>query len=87
MSISVNQVTIGTAATLIVAATNSDKAEITISTKGKDVYIGKSDVSLTNGLQLQAGSYVTFKVGRGDALYGVVDTATHVISYVMYTPN
>lgn len=87
MSISVAQVTVGTAATLIAAATNSDKAEITISTKGKDVYIGKSDVTITTGLQLQAGSYVTFKVGRGDAIYGVVDTSTHVISYVLYQPN
>lgn len=87
MSFSVNQVTLGTAATLILAPTNSDKAEITITTKTKDVFIGGSAVAVGTGFNLQAGQSVTLKVGRNDSVYGCVDTGTHTISYYLYQPN
>lgn len=87
MSIVAGQVTLGTAATLIYEATNSDKCEITFQTKTKDVYIGESDVTLANGFNLVAGATVTLKVGRNDAIYGVVDSSTHTISYWVYVPN
>ena len=87
MSITANQVTLGTAATLICAATKSDKAELTITTKTKDVWIGESDVTITNGLHLQAGQTITVKIGRNDDIYGVVDSSTHTVSYLLYQPN
>jgi hypothetical protein len=87
MPFSVNQVTVGTAATLILAPSNSDKAEITIVTKGKDVWLGGSDVTTATGLNLQAGATVTLKIGRNDSLYGVTDSMTHAISYYLYQPN
>ena len=87
MSIVAGQATLGTAATLIYAATKSDKCEITFTSKTKDAYIGESNVTLSNGFQLQAGQTVTVKVGRDDAIYGVVDTGTHTIAYWVYVPN
>ena len=87
MPFSVNQVTVGTAATLILTPSNSDKAEITIVTKGKDVWLGGSGVTIATGLNLQAGATVTLKIGRNDSLYGVTDSATHTISYYLYQPN
>jgi len=87
MSIVAGQVTLGTAATLIFEATNSDKCEITFQSKTKDVFIGESDVTTTNGYQLEAGNHVTLKIGRNDAIYGIVDSSTHTISYWVYVPN
>ena len=87
MSIVAGQVTLGTAATLIYEATNSDKCEITFETKTKDVIIGESDVTLLNGFKLQAGNMITLKVGRNDAVYGVTDSSEHTISYWVYVPN
>jgi cold shock CspA family protein len=87
MSIVAGQVTLGTAATLIFEATNSDKCEITFQSKSKDVFIGESDVTTTNGYRLEAGNHVTLKIGRNDAIYGIVDSSTHTISYWVYVPN
>ena len=87
MSITCNQVTLGTAATLICAATNSDKAELTITTKTKDVWIGEDGVTINDGLHLQAGQTITVKIGRNDDIYGVTDSSTHTISYLLYIPN
>lgn len=87
MPFSTNQVTIGTAATLIVGPTNSDKAEVTIVTKGKDVFLGGANVTLSNGVNLQSGQTITVKIGRNDSLYGCVDTSTHTVSYYLYQPN
>ena len=87
MSFSSNQVTIGTAATLILGPTNSDKAEITITTKTKDVFIGGSVVATGTGFNLQASQTITLKVGRNDSVYACVDSGTHTISYYLYQPN
>jgi hypothetical protein len=87
MSISTNQVTIGTAATLIASATNSDKCEITFISTANDVYIGKSDVTISNGLHLRSYVPITLKVGRDDAIYGITNTGTHTLSFWLYQPN
>ena len=87
MSIVAGQVSIGTAATLIYDATNSDKCEITFQTKTKDVFIGESGVTVNNGFHLVGGQTVTLKIGRNDAIYGITDTSAHTISYWVYVPN
>jgi hypothetical protein len=87
MSISVDQVTIGTAATLIATATNSDKCEVTFISTANDVYIGKSDVTISNGLHLRSYAPITLKVGRGDAIYGITNSGTHTLSFWLYQPN
>jgi len=87
MSITANQVTIGTAATLICAATNSDKCEVTFISTSNDVYIGKSDVTISNGLHLRSYVPITLKVGRGDTIYGITNSGTHTLSFWLYQPN
>jgi hypothetical protein len=87
MSITTNQVTLGTAATLIANATNSDKCEITFISTANDVYIGKSDVTISNGLHLRSYVPITLKVGRGDTIYGITNSVTHKLSFWLYQPN
>jgi hypothetical protein len=87
MSISVDQVTVGTAATLIATATNSDKCEVTFISTANDVYIGKSDVTVSNGLHLRSYVPITLKVGRGDTIYGITNSGTHTLSFWLYQPN
>jgi hypothetical protein len=87
MPFSVGQVSVGTAATIILVPTNSDKAEITIGTKDKDVVLGGADVTMSTGYKLLSGTEVTLKLGRNDTLYGITDTSPHTISFFVYTPN
>ena len=87
MSIVVGQVTIGTEATLIATATNSDKCEITFISTANDVYIGKSDVTVSSGFHLRSYVPITLKVGRGDTIYGITNSGTHTLSFWLYQPN
>jgi hypothetical protein len=87
MSITTNQVAIGTAATLIASATNSDKCEITFLSTSNNVFIGESDVTTSNGLELRSHLPITLKVGRGDAIYGIATSGTHTLSFWLYQPN
>jgi hypothetical protein len=81
MAITSTQVSLASAATLIVQA-DSDGCAVTVHIPGNSsAYIGASDVSTSNGLFLDKGSGPRmFTLAATDALYGVSSSGTVVIT-------
>ena len=69
------QVTLGTTATLLVAADPHDQTVI-IRAGSSDVYIGNAGVTTSNGFLLEHKSVVTFPLGAYEALYGICASGT-----------
>jgi hypothetical protein len=69
------QVTLGTTATLLVAADPHDQTVI-IRAGSSDVYIGNAGVTTSNGFLIEHKSVVTFPLGAYEALYGVCASGT-----------
>lgn len=74
------QVSIGSSATLIIAANTRQGVLITNPSSTVTVYIGGSGVTTGNGQILTPGSSITIPVVS--ALYGIVATGTQTVSYV-----
>lgn len=73
------QVTVGTTATVLVAATGFDQTAWLHNSGGGVVYIGGSNVTTTNGYKLDNGDKMELPVGDHEALYGVTATGTNVV--------
>jgi hypothetical protein len=80
---STNQVSVGTTATLIIAATkpNTSRQSVTIyNTSGATVFVGGSGVTTTTGHGIVAGGSLTLPVSG--PVYGVVASSTSTVSYI-----
>jgi hypothetical protein len=74
------QVTVGTTATVLVAATAFDQTVYLHNSGGGVVYLGAANVSTANGYKLDNGDKITIGVGDHEALYAVTASGTNVVS-------
>ena len=71
-------VTVGTTATLLIAADNKDRVCYLHSGTGS-VYVGGSDVTTSTGIHLPNGTTMQFNVPFNETIYGVVSTGTQTM--------
>lgn len=76
-----NTVSVGVAATLIVAASGTRQSLILQNLGAADVYIGGSAVTTANGLKLASGASLTID-GTTAAVYGISGTAGQDVRYL-----
>jgi hypothetical protein len=74
------QVTVGTTATVLVAATAFDQTVYLHNSGGGVVYLGAANVSTANGYKLDNGDKITIGVGDHEALYALTESGTNVVS-------
>lgn len=83
MPISSGQVTVGTARVQIDSTSSSVyHLHIHYDSNQADVFIGGSDVTISNGLILPKQDSLEIQVPAGDAVWAVVGSGTHLISYL-----
>lgn len=76
------QATIGTTATLIVAA-RSGRDTVVVENHGTtDVYVGPAGVTAATGLLLPGTKGASIAIETTDAVYGVVASGTQVVSAI-----
>ena len=85
MAVSTSAVIVGTDATPLLAATNSDYPssgprivgrQVAIANLGSvTVYVGGSDVTTANGFPVSAGEKISIDVAPDEALYGISGSA------------
>lgn len=77
MSLASSSVTIGTTATLIATGkVGASWIYLHAPSGGNAVYVGNSNVTTANGLELAKGQVIALWIAETDNLYGVVATAT-----------
>ena len=77
MSLASSNVTIGTTATLIATGkVGASWIYLHAPSGGNAVYVGNSNVTTANGLELAKGQVIALWIAETDNLYGVVATAT-----------
>jgi hypothetical protein len=64
---------------IVSAAVNSTRTVI-VRPVGNDVYVGGSDVTTANGLQISKDTNFSIVVPPGDELWAVVPTGTHSVT-------
>jgi len=74
------QVTVGTTATVLVAATAFDQTVYLHNSGGGVVYLGAANVSTANGYKLDNGDKITIGVGDHEALYALTASGTNVVT-------
>ena len=78
------QVSVGTTATLLVAANFMDQTAYVHNMAhgggNPSIYLGNANVNTSNGFELDAGSYITIGVGDNEALYAVCASGTVNVS-------
>jgi hypothetical protein len=86
--LSYGQVTIGTTATLIVAADSEHVTEVTIPLNtallGTDIYIGDSSVTTSTGcdlLKMSAAGAVQVHLPPGTSLYGIASVSGGTVEF------
>ena len=84
MSISNNQITITTDATLVFAA-DPDGARVHVRVSGES-YLGDEGVTIENGLKIKQNEFLSLFVGPDEQLYGIVDADTEIV-YILATMN
>ncbi len=72
------QVSVGTTATLLVAANFMDQT-VWIHNSGGALYIGASNVTTTNGYKLDTDDKMELPVGDNEGLYGIVASGTNTV--------
>ena len=77
------QVSVGATATVIVPATAFDQSVYLHNSGGGIVYLGGSNVSTTNGYELDNGEKLSIMVGDHEALYGVTASGTNVVGVLI----
>lgn len=76
MTFTAREISIGTAATPIGTATPKNTHELTLGNDyNKAIYIGGADVTVGGGYSIPKTQHVTVKIGNGDVLYAISDTA------------
>jgi hypothetical protein len=73
------QVTVGTTATVLVAATAFDQTVYLHNLGGGSIYLGAANVSTANGYKLDNGDKITIGVGDHEALYAIAANGTHLV--------
>ena len=73
------QVSVGTTAVIIVAATDFDQTAILHNLGAGPIYLGGPNVTTNNGFKLDNGAVLTVPIGDHEALYAVAATATHTV--------
>jgi hypothetical protein len=68
-------VTVGTTATLLIAADNQPRTCYLHSTSGS-TYLGDSAVTTSSGLHLPNNDTITIQVPFGETLYGITNTGS-----------
>ena len=73
------QVSVGTTATVLVAASIFYHSVWLHNSGGGIVYIGGADVTTSNGYKLDNGDKMELPVGDNEALYGVTSSGTNTV--------
>jgi hypothetical protein len=73
-----SQVSVGTTATLLVAANFMDQT-VWIHNSGGALYIGASNVTTANGYKLDTDDKMELPVGDNEGLYGIVASGTNTV--------
>ena len=74
------QVTVGTTATLLVAANIMDQTVWLHNLGGGAVYLGDANVTTANGYKMDNGDKMQVPVGDNEGLYGIVASGTHTVA-------
>jgi hypothetical protein len=74
------QVSVGTTATLLVAANFMDQTVWLHNQGGGAVYLGDANVTTANGYKLDNGDKMQLPVGDNEGLYGITASGTHTIA-------
>jgi len=74
------QVSVGTTATVIVAATNFDQTANLHNLGGGAMYLGGANVTTANGYKFDNGDKLTVTVGDHEALYGITASGTQTVA-------
>ena len=69
--------TVSTTAAKIVSAAINEPRTIVIRPDGNDLYIGGSDVTITNGLKIDNNTNFTIQIPPNEELWAVVGSGTH----------
>jgi hypothetical protein len=72
------QVSVGTTATLLVAASTFDQT-VWLHNSGSATYIGASNVTTANGYKLDTDDKMELPVGDNEGLYGIVASGTNTV--------
>jgi hypothetical protein len=72
------QVSVGTTATLLVAANIMDQT-VWVHNSGGATYIGGSNVTTANGYKLDTDDKMELPVGDNEGLYGIVASGTNTV--------
>ena len=73
-----SQVSVGTTATLLVAANIMDQT-VWLHNTGGALYVGASTVTTANGFKLDTGDKIQLPVGDNEGLYGIVASGTNTV--------
>jgi hypothetical protein len=73
-----SQVSVGTTATLLVAANIMDQT-VWVHNSGGATYIGGSNVTTANGYKLDTDDKMQVPVGDNEGLYGIVASGTNTV--------
>jgi hypothetical protein len=74
------QVSVGTTATLLVAANFMDQTVWLHNQGGGAVYLGDANVTTANGYKLDTGDKMQVPVGDHEGLYAITASGTHTIA-------
>ena len=86
MAITSGQTTVGTAVVQIDGCSpNPSYLHIHNMDNTKVLYIGNSNVSITNGLGIQKLDSLEITLNPGEALYAISETGSHLISWLRQT--
>lgn len=72
------QVSVGTTATLLVAANFMDQT-VWLHNSGGALYVGDSTVTTANGFKLDTGDKMELPVGDNEGLYGIVTSGSNTV--------
>ena len=88
MSISNNQISVGTAATSLGLNFQMESHVFIHNIDQTDrVYIGNANVTTSNGFALDKGMILEMKLPAGDNLFAVSTKTGHVVSVIQPKPN
>jgi hypothetical protein len=82
MGISTRQVTVTTSATILVDDTAEAEEVHLHASGGQAVYLGNSDVTITNGFQMANGEKITLQ-NKNNPIYGVTNSGTTVVQVLV----
>ena len=74
------QISVGTTATLLVAANIMDQTVQLHNLGGGAVYLGNASVTTSNGYKMDNNDKLQIPVGDNEALYGIVASGTNTVA-------